>query len=575
MITSRNRHIAKDAQYVFDMKALDHIKSWELFLKTTFFQNVNKRCPKHLESIGREILKKCNGIPLAIKEVGMQLAIKGHSKSEWEMVLKTFNLRVMTAALELSYNKLPPKLKLCFLLLGFFKEGAVIRAEKLVQIWIAGGMILHIGRTNDAMEKTARSYLDRLIDRNMVHIKDSTKDDRVKTCHINNILHRIAITKAKAKEAQRKDSSRPFQGPLHCAVNCSRKIFSYTTNQAKHVDSLFFHGGGNLNDSPFYWKSYKLLRVLDFADFGLKRIPDTIGTLVRLRYLGLRNNHLQELPCTLGRLINLEVLDIALNFMVEVPDVIWKMESLHHLYMSDISCKTPLKVQMLKNLQTLTYISVNDWTYELTALQTLTSLRKLGIKELDGSSDVCRLFTSLAKLENLASLSLRGFRFRSMPPMDELGNLHHVTQLRLDGVLTKLPCVDNFPTNLSHLTLVNASVDEDPSPVLEKLPKLSYLKLRNAYTGEEMTTSHGGFPKLEVLCIGELWHLRNVRVGRDAMPMLKRLEINSCPYLESLPEEVRLMSNLQFFKMATTPSIAGKLCDSHIISDIPCVDMQC
>ncbi|XP_047949639.1 leucine-rich repeat protein soc-2 homolog [Salvia hispanica] len=66
-------------------------------------------------------------------------------------------------------------------------------------------------------------------------------------------------------------------------------------------------------------------------DFGVKTLSETMGTLIELRYLGLRNNYNQEVPHSFGDLKKLEVLDVALNFMVEIPINIWEIGSLHHI----------------------------------------------------------------------------------------------------------------------------------------------------------------------------------------------------------------------------------------------------
>ncbi|KAK4433138.1 Disease resistance RPP8-like protein 3 [Sesamum alatum] len=110
-------------------------------------------------------------------------------------------------------------------------------------------------------------------------------------------------------------------------------------------------------------------------------------------------------------------------------------------------------------------------------------------------------------------------------------------------------------------------------PVLQKLPELLYLKLDDyAYTGKEIVISHDGFPRLKVLSLHRLTNLRNMQVERGVVPELNRLEICNCPYLESLPEELRFMTSLDELKMVTSAKGASKLQDhvaSHIISNIP------
>ncbi|XP_057802292.1 disease resistance RPP8-like protein 3 isoform X2 [Salvia miltiorrhiza] len=570
LLTSHMMHVdiyVRD-ENVHQMKPLDAEKSWQLFLKTINHGNRltgEHKFPKSLEHMGKQMLRKCDGLPLAIKEVGKQLAEKKVSEGiEWEQLLQSVDFGSMLKLLEPFYLQLDPKLESCFLCMAFFKESTTLRKEKLKQIWVAGGVV-------DSAYK-CKSYLDGLINESVIDVKEKSTEYRM-----NALLHMLSIQKAEEKlgfEILRNNgNNRPSESPCqHRVIICSREKFNYSTDQDKHLVSLIFHGGGYFDTSLSYWKSFELLKILDLEDFGLKIIPETIVTFMELRYLGLRNNYMKELPQSLGCLKKLEVLDIAQNFMVEVPDIIWKIYKLRHLYMSDVICQKPLKIDDLQHLETLTYISVDNWTYGLSRLRLLFRLKKLGIEGLDGNSDVSKMMTSLADLKKLKHLILRGYRFRSMPCLDELRILQSVRTLKLDGLLARLPT--NLPPNIRYLTLVNSYLDEDPMPLLAKLKTLEYLKLRNAYVGLEMVILDNEFPGLEVLCIEELWNLRNVQCGKDAMYWLKKLEIQDCPYLDTLPKAIGLMNHLKELKMVTTKSIATKMRNSDLISDISIVNIN-
>ncbi|XP_057802305.1 probable disease resistance RPP8-like protein 2 [Salvia miltiorrhiza] len=571
LLTSHTMHadLHVGDEHVHQMKALDSKKSWKLFLKTINHGNKltgDHKFPMKLEHMGKQMLRKCDGLPLAIKEVGKQLVEKKLSgRSEWEQLLESVDFGSTLKLLEPFYHQLDPKVQSCFLCMAFFKANTSLRAEKLKQIWVAGRVV-------DSTYK-CESYLDGLINESVIEVKEkSTK------YYMNGVLHMLSIQKAEEELGfeilRNSGNNRPSESPRHRVIICSREKFNYSTDQDKHLVSLFFHGGGYLDTSPPYWKSFELLKILDYEDFGLKILSETIVSLMELRYLGLRNNYMKELPQSLGCLKNLEVLDIAQNFMVEVLNIIWKMYKLRHLYMSDVICRKPLKIDDLQHLETLTYVSVDNWTYDLSRLRLLFRLTKLGVEGLHGNSDESKMMmASLANLKNLQHLILRGYRFRSMPCLDEIGVLHSLTTLKLDGFLARLPT--SFPPKLKSLTLViNSCLDEDPMPLLGKLPNLSYLKLRNAYIGLEMVILHYEFPSLLVLCIKELWNLRNVQCGNDAMYWLKKLEIQDCPYLDTLPKAIGLMNHLKELEMVTTESIATKMSNTDFISDISIVNIN-
>ena len=52
------------------------------------------------------------------------------------------------------------------------------------------------------------------------------------------------------------------------------------------------------------------IRVLELKDTKLKKLPDELGDLIHLWYLGLKSTDINELPQRLGRLEALQTLDI-------------------------------------------------------------------------------------------------------------------------------------------------------------------------------------------------------------------------------------------------------------------------
>ncbi|KAK0590383.1 hypothetical protein LWI29_026307 [Acer saccharum] len=78
MLTTRNADLAFSSRIesegrVYNLEPLKQEESWTLFCRKTFYGN---SCPPHLEEICRYILKKCEGLPLAIVAIGRVLATK-------------------------------------------------------------------------------------------------------------------------------------------------------------------------------------------------------------------------------------------------------------------------------------------------------------------------------------------------------------------------------------------------------------------------------------------------------------------------------------------------------------------
>ncbi|XP_047951580.1 disease resistance protein RPP13-like [Salvia hispanica] len=394
----RNSYVSSThrVKYIHEMNALDSDKSWKLFVKTIEkFTSDENKFTKELERKGREMLKKCGGLPMAIINVARQKAKQRLSGIEWEELFDSIDLSESLKLLELMYHELGKHLKSKFLYLSLFKENAVIREEKLDQIWAANGLDSKgdIGPFQEREGFAHRSILE--------VVKQQFQKRKYR---LNPLLHMISIKKAEEEmglEILRSNvNSRPSQNARHRVVHCGRDKFNHFTNDdGKKLISLVFHGGGGYLDdtSSSYWESFESLKILDMEDFGVKTLSENIGALIELRYLGLRNNYIQEIPHSLGGLKNLEALDIAQNFMVEVPDIMWEMDSLRDVQMSNVIFRKPLKVDALTNLNSLTYISIYDWTNEVCGLETMLGLQTLGIEEVDENSDLGTLFASLAK----------------------------------------------------------------------------------------------------------------------------------------------------------------------------------
>ncbi|KAJ6898233.1 disease resistance protein RPM1-like [Populus alba x Populus x berolinensis] len=146
------------------------------------------------------------------------------------------------------------------------------------------------------------------------------------------------------------------------------------------------------------------LLVLDL-DGRIERLPDELGDLIHLRYLGLYFSQLDELPGTLGNLKRLQTLDIRwCRQLRKLPIQILHIQQLRHLLMSgssnDGEIRVPKGIGTLVNLHTLSGIyGGDDIAMELIALtQRVTA---------DHASE---LFAAIKKMENLTSLSLEAER---------------------------------------------------------------------------------------------------------------------------------------------------------------------
>ena len=131
---------------VYQMESLSFEDSKRLLLKRAFGSE-NLSCT-HLGSVPDEILRKCDGLPLAIITISSMLADK-HAKTEWDRVLndigstlaKNPGAEKMTTILSMSYYDIPHHLRTCLLYLSVFPEDYEIKKQCLINRWIAEGFI--------------------------------------------------------------------------------------------------------------------------------------------------------------------------------------------------------------------------------------------------------------------------------------------------------------------------------------------------------------------------------------------------------------------------------------------------
>ncbi|XP_052876154.1 putative disease resistance protein At1g50180 [Gossypium arboreum] len=215
LFTTRNRNVALYADPCntpMELSFLTDDESWNLLCRNAFPINETDSYiySEELEKLGREMVRKCGGLPLAIVLLGKLLARK-QSLDQWKTVHKNiFHGRLkgfqqhdpqygaVNRILVLSYNDLPYHLKPCFLYLAHYPEDWEISKKELIRLWIAEGFISPLlGSKEILMEDVGEQFLEDLIDRSLVQVwwRDST-GTKVKTCRIHDLFRDLCMEKA-------------------------------------------------------------------------------------------------------------------------------------------------------------------------------------------------------------------------------------------------------------------------------------------------------------------------------------------------------------------------------------------
>ncbi|GMP78543.1 hypothetical protein CsSME_00034455 [Camellia sinensis var. sinensis] len=154
--------------HVHELEALSEEKAWELFCKKAFQLDFEGHCPPELEEVSHVIVRKCQGLPLAIATIGGLLSTKNKGISEWKKFYGGMNselernpdLKSISKILLFSYNDLPHHLKSCFLYFGIMPEDYSIKAGRLIRLWIAEGFVKE--QNGKTLEEVTEEYLTEL-----------------------------------------------------------------------------------------------------------------------------------------------------------------------------------------------------------------------------------------------------------------------------------------------------------------------------------------------------------------------------------------------------------------------------
>ncbi|KAL3510691.1 hypothetical protein ACH5RR_030092 [Cinchona calisaya] len=551
VVTSRSMELAANVnpkKPPHCMNLLNTEQSWELLAKLIFRTG---SCPPELVAVGKQIARRCRGLPLAIVVIAGVLSRAIRTYDYWNDIAEKVSSIVSTDPeqcldiLGLSYNYLPHHLKACFLYMGVFPEDCEIEVSKLINLWVAEGFL--DSESSKDLEQIAEEYLEDLIGRNLVLVEKKQFGGKIKTCRVHDFLREICLKEAHKENfmhvIQRKNA-KGVQAGIRNQRRLSFHLDPYNdvsaTPEIPHTSSFlcFTLGTDIVPDVLFFQLGFKLLRVLDIFFLHFDYFPVQILKLIHLRYLAL--NVTYELPASVSHLRNLQTLVIHGPWPCREsggnPTLLleyWSMPSLRHLHSSVASyLKNPFAVQenlpipfASDHLQTLSTIRLSSCTKEVFAV--MPHLKKLGICETkedystDGPSDFLNNLVYLQELETLEC------------------SFH--TQNRGRQILG----LAALPSTLRNLSLSWSCLPWEDITSIAMLPNLEVLKLKNyAFQGPKWEPTEGCFRSLKHLLI-ENTDLIHWEATVHHFPCLQHLILKSCKLLEEMPFGVEEIGTLQ------------------------------
>ncbi|XP_022002890.1 putative disease resistance RPP13-like protein 1 [Helianthus annuus] len=169
IVTTRKEELLKKLRFghLDCLKSLSHEDGLSLFaLHALGVENFNSHTT--LKPYGEGIVKKCAGLPLALKAIGRLLGTRTNVE-DWEDVLNSeiWNLEnsdKIVPALRLSYQDLSADLKQLFAYCSLFPKDYLFDKEELVLLWMAEGFLSPSNATK-SLERLGHEYFEILLSR--------------------------------------------------------------------------------------------------------------------------------------------------------------------------------------------------------------------------------------------------------------------------------------------------------------------------------------------------------------------------------------------------------------------------
>ncbi|PPS05593.1 hypothetical protein GOBAR_AA15059 [Gossypium barbadense] len=509
LVTTRSDNVASvmgtHTEHKHHPKKLVDDECWSIIKQKVFGSS---SILEEMEVIGKDIAKKCKGLPLVARPlvarvIGGTMSNK-KDKEEW-LSIKHYSLERNNGilhVLKLSFNRLPsPSLKRCFAYCSNFSRDVYIEREQLIQLWMANGYLDPSKEGNIAMEDIGNMHFKALLSNSLFQDVERDAYGNIEVCKIHDLVHDLAVFVSKEKtKVLYNDSMIDTSRIRHMSVVFyGESVPTILEHVAHKLHSLFL----NVDIFCKFLGNLKSLSTLKLTGVRIKKLPGSLGKLKHLRFFDISGTNITKLPESFSQLYNLQALRLLKCSLEHLPKGMRNLVSLRHIYF-DLEKLMPVDIGRLTCLQTLPFFFVDKEKECLVSeLGCLSQLRgKLKICNLEDVKDNAE--ASRANMEaktKLYKLKLKWSYKRERPINDKEV---------LEGLK---PC-----SNLKGLTIVNYWGDDLPSWLsssvhgsnlpfpLNNLVKLKLINCREC---------------LNLPCLGQLCNLTVLEI--DEMKKVKRI----------------------------------------------------
>ncbi|XP_078153870.1 putative disease resistance protein RGA1 isoform X2 [Carex rostrata] len=375
-MTTRNKKVAEVMQTTACLSPtyLPEDSCWQLFQHYAF-SGTSDTGQTHKVDMGMEIMRKCCGLPLAVKSIASLLRHETHEEC-WREILESDLWELnpsndIFSALQISYAHLPAHLKPCFLFCSMYPKDYVFEKINLIELWISHGYIE--SRRKKTITEIGIEYYEELKGRSFL---DDFSGESSDCCKLHDIVHDLARLNSE-NEHYSVQINQPLDNQeriiMQEAYHLHVRGFAGYTSQIlqqnlkglrtlstdlrgcngdlEHQYCKYFISNTLEMDLHLNITKFEELRVLELKGYRGTKIPDSISQLKHLVYLCITSFCLKMLPTSIGLLYNLQTLILDCPFLEYLPGSIGDLPNLLRLAIGcDYLQEVPIDLKHLCNL---------------------------------------------------------------------------------------------------------------------------------------------------------------------------------------------------------------------------------
>nr|XP_007162202.1 hypothetical protein PHAVU_001G132700g [Phaseolus vulgaris]ESW34196.1 hypothetical protein PHAVU_001G132700g [Phaseolus vulgaris] len=544
IVTTRSHSIASMMGTVpsYVLEGLSAENCLSMFLKWPFREGEEKEHPNLVE-IGKEIVKKCGGVQLALKTSGSSL-FSVFDLERWEIMRdhELLNLKQqkddILPSLKLSYDQMPSYLRHCFAFFSLYPKDFAFTSAEMANFWVTLGL-LRSAFGSQQIENVGKLYIYELYSRSF--LEDFLDFGTHYYFKLHDLVHDLSLYVAKEEFLMVNSHTHKIPEQIrHISVVENDSLSHTLFPKFRGVRTIIFPVDGVGVGSEYLletWiKRYKYLRHLDLSDSSFETFPNSIAKLEHLRALSLDNNcSIKRLPNSFCKLQNLQILYLRRCLGLEtLPKRLGMLISLRKLYITT-------KQSMF--LHSLIFEYCDNLKFLFRGAQTqLPSLEVLMIQSCENLESLPLHLLPKLEVLILTRCVMLNLSLISERPIQRLmiKNLY-IEQYKCDfscsGLHTLPQWIQGASNTLRTLSILNCHC-------LEKLPEwlntMTHLKMLHIMhrLGALEDLIIDGCPELGQKCepqSGEYWsfiaHIKCVSIGETKkrkllFQMLSRLRLN-------------------------------------------------